>query len=98
MEGLNIELDKGTCLVPGCNNPAKTRGLCATHYMYAHRLVSRGKTTWADLEKEGKCLGSHASPNPTKDWFLDGSTEADIQDGINTEAGDNNLDRVVEDH
>lgn len=80
MDGLKIVPDKGTCLVPGCNQPAKTRGLCPTHYMYAHRLVSRGKTTWAVLEQEGKCLPSHSSPNPTKDWFMGGSVEAQIQE------------------
>ena len=89
MAGFQIELSKTKCLVPGCNNDAKTRGLCSTHYMYAHRLVTRGKTTWAELEKQGKCLGSHASPNPTKDWFLNGTGETDIQEVVPTDVDEN---------
>ncbi len=98
MEGQN---DKGSCLVPGCDNPAKTRGLCATHYMYAHRLVSRGKTTWSVLEQEGKCLGSHASPNDTRDWFMGKTVVSDIQEHQITHDEDGNLlerDRDLEDH
>ena len=68
------------CLVPNCENDAKTRGLCPTHYMYAHRLVTRGKTTWTVLEQEGKCLSPHSSPNDTKDWFMGGSVEAHVQE------------------
>ena len=77
------------CLVPGCNEPAKTRGLCATHYMYAHRLVTRGKTTWAELEKEGKCLPPHSAPNDTKDWFLGGTVESQIQEDVNAKEASN---------
>jgi len=81
-DGLILEEQKSIpdCLVPGCTNEAKTRGLCSTHYMYAHRLVTRGKTTWAELEAAGKCLGSHATPSPTKDWFLNGTGEENIQE------------------
>jgi len=84
MEGLEAT-SSVKCLVPVCDNDAKTRGLCSTHYMYAHRLVTRGKTTWKELEEQGKCLGSHASPSPTKDWFLNGSVEANVQEVIPTE-------------
>tara|TARA_B100001939_G_scaffold310861_1_gene293069 strand:+ start:908 stop:1213 length:306 start_codon:yes stop_codon:yes gene_type:complete len=68
------------CLVPDCKNEAKTRGLCSTHYMYAHRLVTRGQTTWRELEAAGKCLGSHSNPSPTKDWFLNGVGNGHIQE------------------
>jgi hypothetical protein len=71
-----------SCLVPQCKTESKTRGLCSTHYMYAHRLVTRGKTSWAELKTQGKCLGSHSSPNPTKDWFLKGMGEVDIQEVV----------------
>jgi hypothetical protein len=89
MTGLQIETNTPDCLVPGCNNEAKTRGLCSTHYMYAHRLVARYKTTWQELEEQGKCLGSHASPNPTKDWFLNGEGETDIQEVVPTNSDEN---------
>ena len=101
-DGLILEEQKPIpkCLVPGCNNEAKTRGLCSTHYMYAHRLVTRGKTTWAELEKQGKCLGSHATPSPTKDWFLNGTGEENIQEVENeplvADKNQQQLDLVVE--
>jgi len=69
-----------SCLVPQCKTESKTRGLCSTHYMYAHRLVTRGRTSWAELKTQGKCLGSHSNPNPTKDWFLNGTGEVDMQE------------------
>ena len=88
MAGLEVT-STNKCLVPGCDNESKTRGLCSTHYMYAHRLVTRGKTTWKELEEQGKCLASHSSPSPTKDWFLNGSDEADVQEVVPTEVDEN---------
>ena len=82
-------MNNNICLVPGCEEQAKTRGLCATHYMYAHRLVTRGKTTWAELEKEGKWLSPHSSPNDTKDWFLGGTVESQIQEDVNAKEASN---------
>jgi len=35
-------------------NEAKSRGLCATCYRQAWRLVKKGVQTWAALEKRGK--------------------------------------------
>lgn len=78
------------CLVPECEQETKTRGLCPTHYMYAHRLITRGKTTWPTLEQEGKCLSSHAGPNPTKDWFLGNPTEANIKEERDLDLASNN--------
>tara|TARA_R100000008_G_C3532435_1_gene140028 strand:- start:416 stop:778 length:363 start_codon:yes stop_codon:yes gene_type:complete len=81
-DGLILEPQKPipNCLVPGCETEAKTRGLCSTHYMYAHRLVTRGQTTWPELERQGKCLPSHSNPSPTKDWFLNGVGEDTVQE------------------
>ena len=45
-----------TCLFPKCTNKGKCRGLCGNHYGAAHRLVAMDNTTWAALEKKGKCL------------------------------------------
>lgn len=44
------------CLVPGCANEAKTRGLCPTHYNYVCRLIREKRTTWAKLERNKKVL------------------------------------------
>lgn len=38
-----------------CARDAKTRGLCASHYVVARKLVKEGGKTWEQLEKEGKC-------------------------------------------
>ncbi len=43
------------CLRPDCNNSPWSRGLCKGCYASARKLVADGKTTWADLEKRGKC-------------------------------------------
>ncbi|MFW6369363.1 MAG: hypothetical protein ACOC0J_02145, partial [Myxococcota bacterium] len=33
----------GPCSVPGCERPAKTRGLCSAHYQQHRRLTREGK-------------------------------------------------------
>jgi hypothetical protein len=47
------------CLVRDCEGTATTRGLCPACRMYATRQIKAGKTTWAQLEHEGKCLPPH---------------------------------------
>lgn len=42
------------CLYPDCDNEAVTRGLCATHYGIARKLVKGGHTTWEELIAAGK--------------------------------------------
>jgi hypothetical protein len=37
------------CMVPGCERPAKTRGLCDSHYQSARNSINNGKTTWEEL-------------------------------------------------
>jgi len=39
-----------------CSNAIKTRGLCATHYVVAARLVRKGWTTWVVLESRGLAM------------------------------------------
>lgn len=58
-----------TCLRPGCDQPAKIRGLCKKDHSRAHRLVKQNKTTWAELEATGKIL-------PTKSGFGEVSADA----------------------
>lgn len=41
------------CLIPGCHRRAVARGLCEPCVVSARRLVSAGKTTFADLEAMG---------------------------------------------
>ena len=50
-----------TCLHHECEVVARTRGLCYSHYNYLCRQVKAGKTTWAALEAEGKCLPAQKS-------------------------------------
>ena len=44
------------CVKPGCVRFRKARGLCLTCYGHARTLVKEGKTTWAELEAQGKAL------------------------------------------
>lgn len=66
------------CLVPGCSELDRTRGLCPTHYLCALRVIQAGKATWAELESAGKAkpLKWHRKTSP--DWFVTrpGKTEA----------------------
>ena len=48
------------CLVEGCTGEVKSRGLCQVCFVYAHRLVNNGKTTWEELEQQGKVKRAHA--------------------------------------
>ena len=44
---------RATCLTAGCNFDEQTRGLCGTCYGTALKLVRRGRTSWAILERLG---------------------------------------------
>ena len=41
------------CMVAACSNIPTVRGLCYNCYTRALRMVSLGKTTWAELERLG---------------------------------------------
>jgi hypothetical protein len=73
------------CLFPECKDEAKTRGLCALHYQYAYRLVSRSKTTWKALEDTGKAKQATRSPKHVSAWFLGESHEQRVMEGIDAE-------------
>ena len=64
-------MKKKSCLVPGCDKRVRTRGLCNTHYVYAHSLVSAGKTNWDELERNGRVLAAHANNSEVKTWLLE---------------------------
>ena len=45
------------CLVTACDRPPhNARGLCEACYKFARQLVIQGRTTWKQLEDDGKCL------------------------------------------
>lgn len=64
------------CLNPNCdaNQYHYARGLCRGCYHAARILIMKGRTTWAELEKTGKCLprGAIGSNAQRADWFLGG--------------------------
>lgn len=58
------------CLVPHCNTLSKTRGLCQTHYTMLSKLVSAGRITYEQAQKNGKCLSDKVRGGKTYNWFL----------------------------
>lgn len=58
------------CMMPGCLENASCRGLCMKCYSMANRLVQQGRTTWEQLEKNGKILPKH-SQNAKVNWLLE---------------------------
>ena len=62
------------CLVPGCEKPQKTRGLCVTCYAVARDLVKEGKTTWDKLVESNRALArggvSGSKKAATVKWLL----------------------------
>lgn len=46
-----IELRDGACRIEGCTGEPKRRGLCDRCYANAAANVSRGKTSWEELER-----------------------------------------------
>lgn len=53
------------CIHPDCREVLYARGLCCVHYQAAYKRVqrSKGKVTWALLEKYGAALPR------TQSWF-----------------------------
>jgi hypothetical protein len=47
------------CIVPNCLRPAKLRGVCASCYQNASKLIQRGGTTWEELERLGLVKPRH---------------------------------------
>lgn len=66
-----------SCVIPGCgNNKLKSRGLCSIDYATATAAVKSKKTTWAKLQREGKCLASQKPRRQDKiDWFIKGKVK-----------------------
>ncbi|MDE2469450.1 MAG: hypothetical protein KGL35_12065, partial [Bradyrhizobium sp.] len=54
--------DSPLCIVPDCTRPAKMRGVCASCYQNASKLIQRGGTTWEELERLGLVRPPHAGP------------------------------------
>lgn len=57
-EERQLKSNKPACIVPGCvkDTYGGSRGMCLNHYAVKQDLVKRGRTTWEQLEKEGKAL------------------------------------------
>lgn len=68
-----------SCLYPHCSSSPVTRGLCRLHYQQAYRLVQSGKTTWAQLKKEGKVTSTGTTSEEAADWFLNSKKPTRIQ-------------------
>ena len=59
------------CLNPNCKRVARSRGLCASCYATACRLVKRGDTTYDALVKAGKmCPTARVRTGSTASWLL----------------------------
>ncbi len=65
------------CLYPGCTATFSfARGLCCDHYWAARDYVRKRKTTWAQLEAQGKARpAKKQSRSEAAEWFLDNNTE-----------------------
>lgn len=71
-------MSESCCLVPRCGAQGRSRGVCATHYQIALRLVRAGRTTWASLEARHKVLPPQTTHNDmshadTPPWLVDSS-------------------------
>lgn len=62
-----------TCMVPGCQRKAGSRGACNSCYCYARKLVVSRLTTWDELEqlKLVRPAHKHKSKNPLQSAFED---------------------------
>lgn len=47
-------MKKQTCSTTGCKRPKRARGLCATCYRAALRMIERGEATELELVKQGR--------------------------------------------
>jgi len=57
--------ERPKCLVEGCDEPKKCRGLCAACYSIARLRVNSGLVTWSDLVSMGLALEVEERPrNP----------------------------------
>jgi len=64
------------CLNPGCDMRATCRGLCASCYRVAVKIVRCGVRTWKQLEAEGKCNPANRKLyGKTQRWLLSSKSE-----------------------
>lgn len=53
---VNLKPDKIPCMTPNCGKERKWKGVCASCYGQAKRLIDEEKTTWEELEQMGLVL------------------------------------------
>lgn len=58
------------CLFPTCTRTSHSRGLCASHYSTAFKVVKRGRVTWEELVAAGKATPPHNMSSSAATWFL----------------------------
>lgn len=51
-----VETDK--CILRGCSQPVRSKGLCERHYLQAYKQVKRHDVTWTWLVRNGLALPS----------------------------------------
>ena len=49
------------CIIEGCPNIIRNRGLCSTHYKQTQRAVWDGETSWEQRVAEGRALPAKKS-------------------------------------
>jgi len=57
---------KAKCIIEKCSRPAKTRGVCGSHFAMAIRSIAQGKTTDAQLVADGLLLPKTKAGRPCK--------------------------------
>jgi len=46
----NKDKELGPCIVSGCDNDVRTRGMCGSCYSSALKLIRDGETSWENLK------------------------------------------------
>ena len=54
-----------TCMTEGCLSEVSARGVCRTCYYRLQKRVKRGKASWGELIKGGKCKIARRYPGLT---------------------------------
>ena len=75
------------CLIPGCENQVKNRGLCQGCCQAAAKHVKAGKSTWEELEAWGLCT----QPKPRSKFVAEFERVATLKKNSKTATNRNDL-------